>query len=67
MITFDFQGYHTRSINARSLEERMAINQELKALYASLSPEEQKVFNEGLEAYMKQQKEQYQSLMQGLN
>ncbi|GAB2802549.1 hypothetical protein GCM10027275_56020 [Rhabdobacter roseus] len=52
MATFDFKRFHLRSINAHSEAERAAINQELKALYASLSSEEQQEFNEQLQAFL---------------
>lgn len=52
MPTFDFKRYHIRSTNAASGEERAAINQELKDLYASLSDEEQKDFNEQLQKFL---------------
>lgn len=52
MAEFDFKKYHIRSINAASGEERAAINQELKDLYASLSEEDQKDFNEQLQRFL---------------
>jgi hypothetical protein len=52
MAEFDFKRYHMRSINAASGEERAAINQELKDLYASLSEGDKKDFNEQLEKFM---------------
>lgn len=52
MAIFDFRRYHLRSINAASGEERAAINQELKALYASLPEEEQREFNEQLQKFL---------------
>lgn len=52
MAAFDFKRYHIRSINAASGEERAAINQELKDLYASLSEEDQKDFNEQLQQFL---------------
>lgn len=52
MAEFDFKRYHIRSINAASGEERAAINQELKDLYASLSEEDQKDFNEQLQKFL---------------
>ncbi|OZI07817.1 hypothetical protein BWI93_12685 [Siphonobacter sp. BAB-5385] len=50
-MTFDFKSYHIRSINA-SDEERAVINQELKDLYASLSPEDKAIFNEQLQTFL---------------
>jgi hypothetical protein len=52
MPDYNFRRYHIRSINAVSDEERAAINQELKDLYASLSEEDKKEFNEQLQAFM---------------
>jgi uncharacterized membrane protein len=51
-MDFDFKKYHLRSINAETAEERATINQELKDLYATLSPEEQRAFNEGLQSFL---------------
>lgn len=53
-MTFDFKSYHIRSINA-SEEERAVINQELKDLYASLSPEDKATFNEQLQTFLVKQ------------
>jgi hypothetical protein len=61
---FDFKKYHYRSINAKDLNERLAINQELKAYYASLPEEEKEIFNQQLDAYIKTETEKYQSVMQ---
>lgn len=52
MTDYNFKRYHIRSINAASEEERAAINQELKDLYASLSEEEKKEFNDQLQTFM---------------
>jgi hypothetical protein len=52
MADFDFKRYHIRSINAASDEERAAINQELKDLYASLPEEDKKEFNEQLQTFV---------------
>lgn len=52
MTDYNFKRYHIRSINAASEEERAAINQELKDLYASLSEEDKKDFNEQLQKFM---------------
>jgi hypothetical protein len=52
MPAFDFKRYHMRSTNAASGEERAAVNQELKDLYASLSEEDQKNFNEQLQKFL---------------
>lgn len=52
MPTFDFRRYHIRSINAATDNERAAINQELKDLYASLSNTEKDEFNQQLQAFL---------------
>lgn len=52
MKTFDFKAYHHRSIHAATAGERAAINQELKDLYASLSEEDKKAFNEQLQTFL---------------
>ena len=51
MTQFDFKSYHHRSIHADA-EERAALNQELKTLYASLSEEDKKAFNEQLQTFL---------------
>lgn len=51
MNPFDFKAYHQRSIHATA-EERAALNEELKDLYASLSAEDQKTFNEQLQTFL---------------
>ncbi|GLU50868.1 hypothetical protein Dfri01_03290 [Dyadobacter frigoris] len=52
MPDFDFKRFHIRSMNAASGEERAAINQELKDIYASLSEEDKTVFNEQLQKFL---------------
>ncbi len=52
MAEFDFKRYHMRSSNAATGEERAAINQELKDLYASLSEVDKKDFNEQLQKFL---------------
>jgi hypothetical protein len=52
MPTYDFKRFHIRSMNAGSNEERAQINQELKDLYASLSEENKKIFNEELQHFL---------------
>ncbi len=44
-----------RAANAATTEEKLAINQELKDLYASFSEEEKKEFDEGLDEFLKQE------------
>ncbi|WP_185155441.1 hypothetical protein [Rudanella paleaurantiibacter] len=52
MSTFNFRQYHYRSINAATDEERAAINQELKDLYASLPDDQKDVFNTELQSFL---------------
>ena len=52
MTPYDFRAYHTRSINAATAEERAAINQELKALYASFPDDEKDAFNQQLQIFL---------------
>ncbi|MBI3233417.1 MAG: hypothetical protein HYZ42_05145 [Bacteroidetes bacterium] len=51
-MKFDFKKYHYRGMNAATAEEKAAINQELKDLYAGLSEEDQKIFNDELQHFM---------------
>ena len=70
MKKFDFKRYHIRSMNAGSEQERGSINQELKDLYASLSEEDKKDFNEQLQKFLTKEtariKSDYESV-HGLN
>ena len=52
MKDYNFKKYHLRSINAASEEEKMAINQELKDLYANLPEEEKADFNQQLQKFL---------------
>ena len=52
MPTYDFKKYHVRSINAHDEAERAAINQELKAVYATLNETEQADFNAQLQVFL---------------
>ena len=65
-MQYDFKKYHYRSINASTAEERAAINQELKDLYASLPQDEQAEFNAQLQRFLAQEmgrlKSGYESL-----
>ncbi|WP_266362426.1 hypothetical protein [Tellurirhabdus rosea] len=51
-MEYNFRQYHYRSINAANEEERAAINQELKDLYASLPEEEKSNFNRQLQTFL---------------
>ncbi len=51
-MEFDFRKYHYRAMNAQSEEEKQAINQELKDLYASLTEEDRLEFNQKLQAFL---------------
>ena len=52
MTQYDFRKYHYRSINAATDAERVAINQELKDLYATLTDSEKEEFNRQLQAFL---------------
>ncbi|AFK04406.1 hypothetical protein Emtol_3277 [Emticicia oligotrophica DSM 17448] len=52
MKDFNLKSYHIRGMNAASEEEKLAINQELKDLYASLSEEDKVDFNEQLQTFI---------------
>jgi len=54
-MEYNFRHYHYRSINAANEEERAAINQELKDLYASLPEEEKANFNRQLQTFLAQE------------
>ena len=52
MKNFNLKSYHVRGMNAATEEEKIAINQELKDLYDSLSEEDKKDFNEQLQTFL---------------
>jgi hypothetical protein len=52
---FDYKKYQIRAANAATNEEKMAINQELKDLYAGFSAEEKMEFDVGLEEFLKKE------------
>ncbi|MEZ0484860.1 hypothetical protein [Fibrella aquatica] len=70
MTTYDFRTYHTRSINAATAEERAAINQELKDVYANLPDDEKVAFNEQLQRFLAREvgrlKSDYESVKGGM-
>lgn len=70
MPQYNFHKYHIRSINASTDEERTAINQELKDLYASLPDAEKDEFNRQLQAFLAKEmgriKSDYESVKGGL-
>lgn len=66
MPIFDFKRYHMRSTNAASGEERAAINQELKDLYASLSEVDQKDFNAQLQKFLGAEQARLKSDMEAI-
>lgn len=51
-------------MNASSEEEKQRINQELKDLYASLTPEDQAQFNEELQIFLIKELSVIQSMVQ---
>ena len=70
MTQYDFRKYHYKSINAATDEERAAINQELKGLYASLPDTEKEEFNRQLQVFLSKEmgrlKSDYESVKGGL-
>lgn len=70
MMQYDFRRYHIRSINAANDAERVAINQELNDLYASLPDDEKEEFNRQLQAFLAKEmgriKSDYESVKGGL-
>lgn len=52
MKNFNLKSYHVRGMNAETEAEKLAINQELKELYDSLSEEDKKDFNEQLQTFL---------------
>ncbi|MFN4085505.1 MAG: hypothetical protein ACK4LB_06140 [Spirosomataceae bacterium] len=64
MESFQFKSYHIRSMNAQTEEEKNAINQELKDLYASLSENEKQRFNEELQTFLIKELGTIQSMYQ---
>jgi hypothetical protein len=53
---FDYKKYQMRHANASSNEEKLAINQELKDLYATFSKEEKIAFDKGLDEFLMKEK-----------
>ncbi len=51
-MDIDFRAYHYRAINAKSEDEKQAINQELKDLYAALDEESKMEFNAKLQSFL---------------
>jgi hypothetical protein len=51
-MVFDFKSYHLRGIHAETEDEKRQINQELKNLYDSLTPEEKQRFNLELQIFL---------------
>jgi len=64
MSQFNFKSYHVRSMNASTEEEKARINQELKEVYASLSSEEQAIFNAELQTFLIKELGAIQSMVQ---
>lgn len=52
MKNFNLKSYHVRGMNASTEAEKLAINQELKDLYDSLSEEDKRDFNEQLQTFL---------------
>ena len=49
---FNLKSYHVRGMNAATEAEKLAVNQELKYLYESLSEADKKDFNEQLQTFL---------------
>ena len=60
---FDYKKYQMRHANASTNEEKLAINQELKDLYATFTKEEKIAFDKGLDEFLKKEKEQFSHLV----
>jgi hypothetical protein len=60
-MNFDYKKYQMRAANAATNEEKLAINQELKDLYASFSANEKKEFDLGLEEFLKKEKQRLEA------
>ncbi len=67
MADYNFKKFHIRAINAATEEEKQAINQELKDLYASLSEEDKAVFNEQLQKFLIQETARLKSDYESVN
>lgn len=63
---FDYKKYQIQAANAASKEEKLAINQELKDLCANLSAEDKKVFNDGLDKFLKNEKARLEAQYQAI-
>lgn len=70
-MEYNFRQYHYRSINAATAEERAAINQELKDLYAALPDSEKEDFNRQLQTFLAKEmgrlKSDYESVKGGFS
>ncbi len=52
MKNFNLKSYHVRGMNATNAAEKLAVNQELKDLYESLSEADKKDFNAQLQTFL---------------
>ncbi|GAA4448107.1 hypothetical protein GCM10023189_05520 [Nibrella saemangeumensis] len=66
-MQYDFRTYHYRSINAANEQERAAINQELKDLYASLPDDEKAEFNKQLQTFLAREMGRLKSDYESIN
>lgn len=66
MKTFDFKKYHVRAMNATTEAEKVAINQELKAYYASLSEVDKATFNQELQQFLVNEYTKIKSVYDGV-
>lgn len=63
---FDYKKYQMRHANASTNEEKLAINQELKELYATFSQEEKIAFDKGLDEFLKKEKASLEAQYQAI-
>jgi hypothetical protein len=66
MTKFDFKKYHVRAMNASSEAEKVAINQELKDFYDTLSTTDKEAFNEGLQGFLVSEYSKIKSVYDGV-
>jgi hypothetical protein len=65
-MNFDYKKYQMRAANAATNEEKLAINKELKDLYARFSDDEKKEFDTGLEIFLKAEKNRLEAQYQAI-
>ena len=63
---FDYKKYQMRHANASTSEEKLAINQELKDLYATFTKEEKVAFDKGLDEFLMKEKASLEAQYQAI-